>query len=139
MSTFDRNFTMVDRHLWEHLAKDPSYPAHLRLWWLAMSRMQSNQHAVFKPGEIGRLLATANGKPMDRSNITRTIRKAEAVGLLERTSNSRCVIVGYGVTYGKRSGGTKPCPVEHHPVRRKPVVKRPTLTVVESEPDVGLS
>lgn len=127
-----RDFNMVDRRFWARLASNPSYPAHLRLWWLAMARMQPNQHASFKPGEIGRLLATASGSPMDRSNVKRALRKAEAEGLLERNSTSRCVIVGFEVTYGKRTSATKPCPVDHHPVRRRPVVKPPTLTLVRS-------
>lgn len=126
-----RDFDMTDRGLYLRLAADPANPSHLRLWWLAKARMQPNQHASFKPGEIGRLLATASGKPMTPNNVQRALRKAEEKRLLERNSNARCVIVGYESSYGKRTSAGKPCPVEHVPVRRRPAVKRPALTLVE--------
>lgn len=89
--------------------------ADLRLFALAMSRMNNGGHAEFQPGELSLMMATVDKKtgeilPMNRSQIFRLKRKLANAGFLVNASGGvTCVWVNAGAVWAGRQNGYWRC------------------------------
>src|SRR4051812_45038991 len=76
------------------------YPGWLRVWFLALSRMEASGHASFRPGELTDLLRVdSEGVVSDATaesvakGLDRSIKKAVDRGLLDALSGRRCLVL----------------------------------------------
>lgn len=112
------DFLQVDRDGYCDRVGDVTLPALMRLEAAALCGLVDNGlHVRFDPGELAWLLHTADRqtgelRPMDDSQLRRTIRTAVGSGLLLPGSLVRCLIVSPGLVLstGGRSVGP-PCPL----------------------------
>jgi hypothetical protein len=82
----------------KRMAQAPEFPAVIRLWWLALSRINRIGHAQFDRGEIGRILATVDTdtgevRPLKPSRVSNVIREAKGHGLVGEDSSARCIVL----------------------------------------------
>jgi hypothetical protein len=98
---------------WEQQIYNTDLPYWLRVFAVAMARSEPNLHTHMQPGELAKLLGKAHPdgtlKPVDRRDLSRYVKKAVALMLLDETSSPRCLVLPASTTACRRSGCNKPC------------------------------
>jgi len=102
--------------VWEEQALDyENFPEWYRVWCLAVARGQQNGHSGFPPGEIARRLGRPDSQggwiPKAPSGVSQAISSAKRKGLLDRDSNSRCLVLPNHAWSGGLGSPFKICPV----------------------------
>lgn len=113
---------------WRNKALDKSapIPQWLRISFLAYGSHKLNGHAVFQPGDLGRILGIN-----DRNNLQSEIRKAVKYGYLSQESCAECLVVPpHWIEGGICGSPHTPCPVHS----RKVAVKRKSPPISPSLP-----
>ena len=117
-------FAVHSQWYWARFAADTRHPAVYRVMGWAFARRGQNGHARFRRGELASLLGGVNRKtgevcPMHRSNLRRLIADAVELDLIDKVSESRCLVVNPDHVVGGGEGKPDdPCPV-HSPRRRR--------------------
>lgn len=100
----------------EHALKFQVHDDWFRVWALALARKQAKGHAPFASGEIAGILGKPNADgvwvPKAPSGVSQAIDLAKRKGLLDASSNSRCLVVPSHWWQGGIGSLTRPCP-EH--------------------------
>lgn len=100
----------------------------LRVFFLAVSRMGSDGHAHFGPGELGRLLgcdpATGSTDPLDKRNVNRAINRAIKEGFLDQTSGSTCLVPAAHLVSRGRGHSPSSCTRHGRKVRHQTTYSR---------------
>ena len=92
-------------------AKDEALPAHLRVFFLAITRAAPNRHAEFKRGELAKLL----GKSRKRhAHLDAAIGRAVEYGLLHKDSTSTCLVLTNMVDPYDKYGNGRFLPCKTH-------------------------
>lgn len=65
-----------------------SRAAEIRLYWFTLPDANEDRRAEYEKGELAKLLGVSH------QALTGAIRKAKRIGLIEPTSNSRCIVFG---------------------------------------------
>jgi hypothetical protein len=98
---------------WEEQIYNADLPYWLRVFAVAMARSEPNLHTHLQPGELAKLLGKAHPdgtlKPVDRRDLSRYVKKAITLMLLDETSSPRCLVLPAVTTACRRSGFNKPC------------------------------
>lgn len=88
------------------------YPSWLRVWFLALSRLERNGHAPFARGELVTLMSVDTGTGVQaasaETSTDRAIRAARRYGLLAEGSGRSCLIVP--ARLAQRGRGKTVCP-----------------------------
>lgn len=99
---------------WHEDALNPRFPLPLRVAFLAYGTHKANGHAVFKQGEISKVLSRLDDDgspvPADRRTVWRAIQQAVEYGLLAQGSRTLCLIVPGHRIAGGMGEETAPCP-----------------------------
>ncbi|MDW5326041.1 hypothetical protein [Plantactinospora sp. KLBMP9567] len=100
------SFLMLGADLCEDVGTNARIkPLHLRLIFLAFSRVNSIGHAEFAPGELARALGDVDryGEilPAKRSTVNTAIRKAIETAAILPGSGERCLILNGDVKRGR--------------------------------------
>lgn len=100
---------------WHNDALNPAFPPALRVAFLAYGTHRANGHAMFRPGEVGKVLGRFDEDlgehvPMDKSNVQRAIRRAVTLGLLGAGSGTLCLIVPAHRIEGGLGNPNERCP-----------------------------
>jgi hypothetical protein len=100
--------------VWLERSMDSSLPYWLRVSGLAYGRHNANGHALFGPGEIGKLLAKpglkGEAKPLSDSGVANAIKLAKRKGWIAQESMARCLVVPrHAVTGGLGGAAWTPC------------------------------
>lgn len=129
----DNPFTKHRQKVWRDKALDKStpLPQWLRVSYLAFASHKLNGHAVFQPGELGRILGIK-----DRNNLQREIRTAVKYGFLSPESCSECLVVlPHWIDGGVCGSPHAECPVH----QRKIATKRRARSIPFPMPREALS
>ncbi|WKK21555.1 hypothetical protein QZH56_22180 [Streptomyces olivoreticuli] len=87
-------FTKVYRPAGMHPAVgDPTVHLDLRMWLLALNRMQRGGHAPLGSGELQRILTNAKGEPYSAGRYRQTRGILTKAGLLAPSASARCLLV----------------------------------------------
>ena len=105
---------------WHADALNPRYPLPLRVAFLAYGTHRANGHAVFRQGEVARVIGhldeDGHPVPADRRTVWRAIQQAIEYGLLAEGSRALCLIVpGHRISGGM---GDENAPCARHPRHR---------------------
>ena len=87
-----QNYAQLHKYECAALAKVESVDLYLRAYFLAVSRAKPNRHASFTRYELGRLLNKC-GKPARKREIYAAIEKCVESKLLDKESNSACLVL----------------------------------------------
>lgn len=102
---------------WHEDALNPRFPLPLRVAFLAFGTHRANGHAVFKQGEIAKVLSRLDEEghpvPADRRTVWRAIKQAVELDLLAEGSKALCLIVPRHRIAGGLGVETAPC--KRHP------------------------
>lgn len=124
---------------WEQYIFNVEMPMWFRVYAVAMARSEANLHTLLQPGELAALLGKSQPdgtlKAADPSNLNKFIRTAIRYGLLDKSSNARCLVLPTRTTDCRRRGQHKPCPQHtgHSTKPKKPItLKQPAEQSSES-------
>lgn len=102
---------------WHEDALNPRFPHPLRVAFLAYGTHRANGHAVFKQGEVAKVLSRLDEDghpvPADRRTVHRAIQQAVRLGLLAEGSKALCLIVPRHRIVGGMGQENAPC--KRHP------------------------
>jgi len=93
-----QNPSGIHRQLvWLERCADSTLPDWIRLSMLAFGKRRRNGHAIFGPGEIGRLLAntgpSGDAEPLSASAVSNAIKRAKDKGWIDLASCAQCLVV----------------------------------------------
>lgn len=98
---------------WHEDALNPRFPMPLRVAFLGFGTHRANGHAVFKSGEIAKVLGRVDDDghlvPADRRTVHRAIAQAVDLGLLAEGSKALCLIVPRHRVAGDLGDAGAPC------------------------------
>lgn len=99
----------------EHALDHKNHPDWFRVWALAVARSVANGHAVFPPGEIAKSLGApgidGGWLPKAPTGVSQAIRLAKQKGLLDPSSNARCLVLPSHAWQGGLGAVGKTCTV----------------------------
>lgn len=132
---------------WEEQIYNEDLPTYLRIFAVAMARSHPNLHTVLQPNELRMLVGSHDAEgafhPIDSRDIGKYVDRAAHLGLLDESSNPRCLVLPSKTTACRLPGRHKPC-AEHTGRASKPkhpiVVKRSTsgaASVADHQPTRG--
>lgn len=101
---------------WGEKASDhTNYPDWFRVWSLAIARSTANGHATFSPGEIARILGCPGPEgiwvPKPGSGVSQAVSLAKRKGLIDESSNARCLVLPAHAWQGGLGSPSRRCSV----------------------------
>jgi hypothetical protein len=100
----------------ERHARNPQHPLCYRLHYAALARANQLGHATVASGELSRILLKEGGVIPSAQSIANAIRLAKRRGLIDESSNARCLVLSHH-QFQKGGKGPRRCQVHEDSVR----------------------